>query len=140
MSSSSGSVHLPGGFLMRAKPYVTSHASCGVGTACHLHRACYQLPVNGLRSFPLSVVRPSYLPLTDFGCTLLFSLHSFPRYLHSIPDTQNRGFYPCTSDLETARKSSASFCLSDIPQSSKPQFWMGSQEVCEYDSDIPLSL
>ena len=26
---------------MRAKPYVTSHASCGVGTACHLHRPSY---------------------------------------------------------------------------------------------------
>ena len=31
----------PGVFLMRAKPYVTSHASCGVGTACHLHRPFY---------------------------------------------------------------------------------------------------
>ena len=28
----------PGVFIMRAKPYVTSHASCGVGTTCHLHR------------------------------------------------------------------------------------------------------
>ena len=32
---------LPGVFHMRAKPYVTSHASCGVGTACHLHRPSY---------------------------------------------------------------------------------------------------
>ena len=31
----------PGVFLMRAKPYVPSHASCGVGTACHLHRPAY---------------------------------------------------------------------------------------------------
>ena len=28
----------PGVFIIRAKPYVTSHASCGVGTTCHLHR------------------------------------------------------------------------------------------------------
>ncbi len=28
----------PGVFILRAKPYVTSHASCGVGTTCHLHR------------------------------------------------------------------------------------------------------
>lgn len=26
---------------MRAKPYVTSHASCGVSTTCHLHRLSY---------------------------------------------------------------------------------------------------
>ena len=31
----------PGVFLRRAKPYVTSHASCGVGTTCHLHRLSY---------------------------------------------------------------------------------------------------
>ena len=31
----------PGVFIMRAKPYVPSHASCGVGTACHLHRPSY---------------------------------------------------------------------------------------------------
>ena len=28
------------------------------------------------------------------------------------------------------------FCLSGIPQSSKPQFWAGSQGACEYDPDI----
>ena len=32
---------------MRAKPYVTSNASCGVGTVCQLRGDCYLLPVNG---------------------------------------------------------------------------------------------
>ena len=45
--------------------------------------------------------------------------------------TQNRGFYPCTSNLKTARRSAASFCLSGIPQSSKPRFWV-SGILCRY--------
>ena len=102
--------------------------------------ACYQQPVNGLRSFPLSVVRPSCLPLIGFGYTLLFSLHSFLRYPHSIHGTKIRGFYTYTSNLGTARISSASFYPSGIPQSSKPRFWVESQAAYEYDPSIPLPL
>ena len=102
--------------------------------------ACYQQSVNGLRSFPLSVARPSYPPLTGCGYILLFSSHSFPRCPHSILDTKIRGFYTYTSNLGTVHRSSASFCLSGIPQSSKPRFWVGSQEACEYDPDIPPPL
>ena len=36
-------------FKRRAKPYVTSHVSRGVGTVWHLRGDCYPPPINGLK-------------------------------------------------------------------------------------------
>ena len=77
-----------GGFHKRVKPYVTStrvpSRKYGLSTA----RACYLLPVNGLRNFPLLSVLLPYPHLTGGGYTPLFSLRSSQLYPHNIPSTK----------------------------------------------------
>ena len=58
---------------MRAKPYVTSHASCGVGTACHLHRPFY--PHRCPSPFPSHIAAIPNI-YTFFFCLIIFQQQS----------------------------------------------------------------
>ena len=59
----------------------TSHRASMI---CQPREFCYLQPVNGLRNFPSSVVLRPYLRPIGVWCILLFSLHSYRLYPHSI--------------------------------------------------------
>ena len=128
---------------MRAKPYVTSHASCGVGTVWHLHRLATSSPQAGVRGYPSSVVLLLDLLPTDFGYTQQFCLHFCLPYQHNSRDTKTRDFDTCTLIQEIARISSSCFFLSSTLRNSKPRSLVVFQLAYVYDLDtllLPQSL